>query len=143
MFKTFDRKLFKRQCKYLYLFIPTLIYFTLLIFYPQIEETIYRRSNIHCYTKNTVIKIDEYIFSWFYDSINYSFNNGLLVVFAIPYLIHFINPIVYLIYMAYTRPGYNYFWKFVLSFGLTCSFSIIIEASYPTGPPWYYLGLPN
>lgn len=65
------------------------------------------------------------------------------MVFAIPYLIHFINPILYILYLVLKRPGYHYFWKFVLSFGLTCSFSILIESSYPTGPPWYYLGFPN
>lgn len=64
-------------------------------------------------------------------------------MFAIPYLIHFVNPLLYILYLVYKRPGYNYFWKFVLAFGLTCSFSILIESSYPTGPPWYYLGFPN
>lgn len=145
MFRPFDQKLLVYQFRYLYLFIPVLLYFVMLIFYPVIESTIYGRKYLQneCHVRNIVISIDEYFFSWFYYIIDRSFNMFLLVMFAIPYLLHFINPVLYLTYLIYKRPGYAYFWRFVLSFGLTCSFSIILESSYPTAPPWYYLGLPN
>ena len=58
MFRPFDRKLFRHQCRYLYLFVPTILYFIMLIFYPAIEIAVYGRLNLQCYERNAVVWVD-------------------------------------------------------------------------------------
>lgn len=86
--------------------------------------------------------VDEYLFASIYRLVRESANVVSLTLCAIPYLAHFGAPVVYLLYLLLTRPGWYYFWLFGLSLGLTSSFSIMLQYSLPAPPPWLFNDLP-
>lgn len=117
----------KYELRHAYLALPFLFYIIMLNTYPFILEKLYGQKYINqCSGKNLLIKIDEFFFSFLYQLIDDSVNVLLLIIFAIPYLLHFINPPIYLCYLLLKRPGWIYFWKFGLALGLTSSLTILL-----------------
>jgi membrane-associated phospholipid phosphatase len=47
-----------------------------------------------------------------------------------------------MIYLIIQRPGWSYFWLYVLSLGISSSITILIQYIYPTAPPWLFSDLP-
>ena len=83
-------------------------------------------EKVDCSEKTPLVKLDEDIFEHVYVAIKGSEIKPLLCFLAVPYLMHFVSPAVYILYLLFKRPGWRYFWLYGLSLGLTSSFSIVL-----------------
>jgi hypothetical protein len=134
----------KFKLKFACFLLPLSIYLLCFTFYVPLYKLLFLIEIPTCKVKNIIVQADEFIFkNSIYEFVNTSENIALLLLFSIPYLTHFVNPLIYIAYLAVRQKGWNQFWLFILSFGLTCAMGISIQFFLPTSPPWIYLDLPS
>ncbi|CAF0978084.1 unnamed protein product [Brachionus calyciflorus] len=115
--------------------IPLIIYIILFLFNPIVQKY----APIKC-EQNVITFLDLWLFKDnLYTFLSNIQNSFLDVITAIPYLFHFTLPFIYIIYLIRSKKSDESILRFLLTFGLTNMFGVLIQYCFPTPPPWMLL----
>ena len=132
-----------QQLRLSYLLIPTILYLLMFSLNTNIQTYIFGRTDSLCIRKNGIVNFDLFLFEKIYEETDKSMNVIALFILGVPYLAHFIVPVIYISYIFIKRKGWKVFWTYLFSLSITSMIVVIIQNIYPTPPPWVFLNLPS
>lgn len=112
--------------------IPIFIYAVLFLTHAKVQKWYGDKCD-----RNFIVEMDKWLFGDFvYLLVDRMQNTFLDFLSALPYLIHYSLPFLYSIYLALFVREYCKFYQFILSFGIVCVMSTVLQHIIPTAPPW-------
>lgn len=127
--KTSLNNFVKKNC---WITFPVLLYIVLFFLHNRIQQ--YYSETCR---RNFIVAWDSALFG---DHVYFLMNRIQHWTFdllsALPYLLHFSLPFLYSIYLLFLKKENLNFFKFILSFGIVCSVSVLLQYTIPTPPPW-------